>query len=128
MATVLVVDDAADVRDLTKSLLQLVGHQPLVLPSDQDTIEVAAEFRPGIIVLNVEATDEDAWSTLKQLKKDPRTSGIPVVVSSDFVTDDYFIRAHQFGAQGVERKPLDGPKFLETLDQFITPAHLAQAS
>ena len=82
MATVLVVDDAEEARDLAKSLLELSGHHTLALPSEEDTIEIAAELRPGAIVLNVEAADEDAWTILKELKRDPRTARIPVVVCS----------------------------------------------
>jgi DNA-binding response OmpR family regulator len=53
-----------------------------------ETIALAIERQPDLVVLDMGFPDADGRDVLSQLKKDPRTAGIPVIVWSGRVDHD----------------------------------------
>jgi CheY-like chemotaxis protein len=78
---VLVVDDDDDVREITCIALQAVG-QCTVVDTDRGTkaVELAAEHRPEVILLDVMMPEMDGIATAHALWEDDRTRGIPVIL------------------------------------------------
>ena len=78
---VLVVDDDDDVREITCIALQAVG-QCTVVDTDRGTkaVDLAAEHRPEVILLDVMMPEMDGIATAHALWEDDRTRGIPVIL------------------------------------------------
>ena len=78
---VLVVDDDDDVREITCIALQAVG-QCTVVDTDRGTkaLDLAAEHRPEVILLDVMMPEMDGIATAHALWEDDRTRGIPVIL------------------------------------------------
>jgi two-component system response regulator len=61
---------------------------------------------PGVVLLDVRLPKVDGWETLHQLKKDPRTRNIPVLMLSGSLLADEQEKARQMGALGCLQKPI----------------------
>jgi signal transduction histidine kinase/CheY-like chemotaxis protein len=77
---VLVVDDDAGVRELMQRFLESKGYRVLTAAGGTEGIAAAREHRPAAITLDVVLPGQDGWEVLSELKSDPATSGIPVIM------------------------------------------------
>lgn len=82
-------------------------------------LELARRHQPDLILLDAHLPDMPGEEVLRQLRSDARLAGIPVIVISADATPP---RMERFRAAGVSEyltKPLDVPRFLALLDQFL---------
>ncbi len=77
---VLVVDDDAGVRELMQRSLESKGYRVITACGGAEGIAAAREHRPAAITLDVVLPGKDGWEVLSELKSDPVTSGIPVIM------------------------------------------------
>ncbi len=74
-------------------------------------------FTPTIIIIDMNMPKMDGFHVLASLKSDSALSRIPVLVVSSVLNYDTMRKAHDLGADGVFRKPLDMDKFREYFKQ-----------
>ena len=79
---ILLADDSPTIHQAVKRVADRRGHELIHAISGALTLSVAIETQPDVIVLDMEFPDADGRDVLRQLKGDPRTSSIPVVVWS----------------------------------------------
>ncbi|HXA33616.1 MAG TPA: ATP-binding protein [Acidimicrobiales bacterium] len=79
-------------------------------------LELARELQPVLILLDLHLPDMSGEEALRQLKADPRTASIPVVVLSADVTPGRIDRILDAGAVGYLSKPVDVPRLIAYLD------------
>lgn len=78
---ILIVDDEADVRAIAQLGLEMgAGWQVLAASSGQEALSVAADQQPDAILLDMMMPDMDGRATLQQLKTNPTTRSIPVIL------------------------------------------------
>ena len=82
MATILVVDDEPDIRQLVRFTLGLDGHEVVEAQDGGEALDVVARHRPDLIVLDVMMPEVSGWDALTRLKADgdARVRHIPVVM------------------------------------------------
>ena len=80
MGTVLVVDDSASERELLGRLVRASGHQPEFAVDGKEALAKARALKPRLILLDVVMPTLDGFSACRQLKRDPATASIPVVL------------------------------------------------
>lgn len=106
--TVLVVDDDEPTRELITRYL--VGESISVIPARNGTeaLNLAAEYMPDLITLDVMMPGKDGWAVLNQLKSDPKLADIPVVMMSmvDNQGLGYALGAAEYLVKPVIRKSL----------------------
>ncbi len=111
-ATVLVIDDEPTARDMIGRILSKEGYRVLVAANGADGLRMAGEAKPDVITLDIMMAGMDGWSVLSQLKADPITAGIPVVVLT--IIDERNL-SHALGASDYLTKPLDRDRLIEVL-------------
>jgi CheY-like chemotaxis protein len=80
---VLVVDDEEDIRAITQMGLEMgAGWTVLTAGSGEEALAIAAANQPDVILLDVMMPDMDGWATLQQLKANPATQQIPVILAT----------------------------------------------
>ncbi len=105
---ILHVDDEPDIRDIVDMSLSLnPDFQVRACGSGAEAIAAAAEWSPELILLDVMMPRMDGPTTLSQLRKDPRTSDIPVLFMTARVQTREVEQFIALGAQGVISKPFD---------------------
>ncbi|MBW4574421.1 MAG: response regulator [Aphanothece sp. CMT-3BRIN-NPC111] len=79
--SILIVDDEEDVRAIAKLGLEMgAGWNVLTANSGQEGLSIAASYQPDVILLDMMMPNMDGRATLQQLKANPATQGIPVIL------------------------------------------------
>lgn len=86
-------------------------------------VELAAQHRPDVILLDLHLPDIPGEEVLRQLRADDRTAGIPVIVISADATPNHAMRSMDTAA--FLTKPLDVPQFLEAFDSVLASRTVA---
>lgn len=98
--TILIADDHPVVRDGLRAILgtqddfEVVGEAG----NGRETIALAAELSPAVILLDLEMPEMDGVETLQQLRQ--ANPAVRVIVFTAFDTDERILTAVQAGAQG----------------------------
>ena len=79
-ATLLVVDDETDVVDLVRYKLNGAGFDVLTADNGLDALRLARERRPDLIVLDLMLPEMTGEEVCRQLKKEPDTAAIPILM------------------------------------------------
>ncbi len=108
-----------------KLMERVLGHRPgvrlLAAMQGHLGLELAAQHRPELILLDLDLPDMHGSDVLAALKRDPELSGIPVVVISADATPGQTKRLLKAGAYAYLTKPLDVKRFLDMLDAMLSP-------
>lgn len=113
---VLVVDDDASARAILARYLMQSGFQVAVASSGAEGLERARALRPDAITLDVVMEDKVGWDVLTELKSDPETMGIPVIMCS-FLDDER--RAATLGAVAHLVKPVSRDRLTSVIARHI---------
>jgi len=108
---ILVVDDEPDVVAFIIAALKEGMEEHRVLETAADGFEAGlkiASFNPHLIILDLMMPGLDGFKVCEQVKSDPETAHIKVLVVTGFGTEDNIERALQLGADGYLLKPLAG--------------------
>ena len=88
MATILLVEDNDDVREMMAVALELGGHKVMSAPNGRAALDVLRRSpRPSLILLDLMMPVMNGWELRTVLSRDPRLSAIPVVVVSAVTTE-----------------------------------------
>lgn len=79
---ILVVDDDASVRHVVGEHLRRNGYTVLETASGEQALHIAEKQRVEAILLDLYMPGMSGWETIEQLKKNPATADIPVVILS----------------------------------------------
>ena len=80
MTRILVVDDSTVTLRAMTLLLHRAGYEVVTAMTASDGLAQARRARPAVIVLDVELPDGDGYTVCRELKADPATAAIPVVL------------------------------------------------
>ncbi len=115
--TVLVAEDDDVFFRALEGDLEAAGYRVVRAANGDDVLDLALVETPIAISLDLVLPGRDGWEVLKELKSDPRTAGIPVIIVS-------LIENHELGfALGADDyflKPLDRERFLMRIKE-LTP-------
>jgi CheY-like chemotaxis protein len=112
---VLVVEDEDEAYDALSAYLQSAGYVPIRARSGEEAMKLARVMRPRAITLDLVLPGMEGWQVLREVKADPETCDIPVIIVSmlenrqlalAFGADDYFV------------KPVDWPRMLRRLAEI----------
>ncbi len=79
---VLAIDDDPDVIYLLRENLAEAGYRVVGALSGAEGLQKARELRPFAITLDIMMPHKDGWEVLHELKADPATKDIPIIVVS----------------------------------------------
>jgi signal transduction histidine kinase/CheY-like chemotaxis protein len=80
-------------------------------------LDLAKVLQPVLVVLDLHLPDLSGEDVLRELKSDPATAAIPVVILSASATEGHRRRLLEGGALAYLTKPLNVPEFLALLDR-----------
>lgn len=108
---IVVVDDEPDIVELVSLHLRRAGFAVHPLASAAPLSAFLAQHRPALIVLDLMLPDADGMDVCRDLKKDERTRGIPVLILSARGEEVDVVLGLEFGADDYVIKPFS-PKEL----------------
>ena len=115
LRTVLVIDDDAIARDITRRMLVKGGFRVVGASTGEEGLRLAKQAGPDAITLDVLMPIMDGWTVLSALKSDPETADIPVIMLT-IVDDENF--GYVRGASDYLQKPIDQDALVAALNRF----------
>ena len=108
----LVIEDDSRFAGIVCDLSREMGFECLVAGTAQEAIDLAREYRPSAIVLDIGLPDQSGLTVLDRLKHEDRTRHIPIHVISG---SDQAQTAMALGAIGFLEKPAPRERLAEVL-------------
>lgn len=129
MATILLVEDNADNRDIYRTVLEHFGYEVVEAHDGEMGIQLAQERLPDLILMDISVPKIDGWEATRILKADTNTSGIPIIaLTARALTSDQE-RAREIGCDGYLAKPVEPRRVVEEVRRHLeNPAPPAGAS
>ena len=113
MASVLVVDDEADIRSLVRELLERAGHDVLEAGDGNEGLRAFFASRPDLVVLDVSMPGLDGWETLERIRE---LSDVPVVMLTAQARELAKVRGLRGGADDYITKPFGRQELLARVE------------
>jgi DNA-binding response OmpR family regulator len=120
--TVLVIDDDPAVQELMGRFLGKEGFRVVPATNGPDGLRLAHQLHPVAITLDVMMPGTDGWAVLTDLKADPVTCDVPVVLLT--IVDDRG-RGYALGAADYLTKPIDWARLGAILRRYHPPGRPA---
>ena len=111
MQRVLIVEDEVDIADLIMFNLQRAGYEVLKAHDGIAGAAVAIRERPDLVVLDRMLPGRDGYSVFREIRRDARTSRIPVIMLTARAQTEDRIQGLEAGADDYLTKPFS-PKEL----------------
>jgi hypothetical protein len=112
----LVIDDDPNALDLLGRTLQGAGARVVTASGGQEALRLAKTLHPAAITLDVFMPEMDGWEVLRELKRDPETRDIPVIMVT--MTDDRE-KGYALGATEFLTKPIDRGRLAQLLECYV---------
>jgi CheY-like chemotaxis protein/two-component sensor histidine kinase len=112
---ILAIDDDVQVIGLYERYLQPQGFQVVALLDPTQAVERCRQLKPYAITLDIMMPGRDGWTVLADLKNDPETRDIPVVVCSILEEEE---KGFSLGAADYLVKPILEEDLLNALSRL----------
>ena len=119
MASVLVVDDEADIRSLVRELLERAGHDVVEAGDGNEGLRAFFLARPDLVVLDVSMPGLDGWGTLERIRE---LSDVPVVMLTAQAQELAKVRGLRGGADDYITKPFGRQELLARVEANLRRA------
>jgi DNA-binding response OmpR family regulator len=114
-ASILIVDDERDNRELLQIILRHKGFRIRLAGSGLEAIESAAAQAPDLILLDLMMPDLDGVQVAIRLKANRATAGIAIIMFSASGDRSTRLRALAAGAEDLFVKPMDSAELCTRL-------------
>ncbi|GAC1388950.1 MAG: hypothetical protein NVSMB38_01270 [Ktedonobacteraceae bacterium] len=119
---VLAIDDNPDVLSLINNALENSPYKMIGVNDSSKAVEMAQKLQPIAVTLDVMMPEVNGWQILHQLRSNPATATIPVIMLT--VLEDRSA-AHVLGADEYLVKPVERETLLDTLRHVAAQHTLA---
>lgn len=114
-AKILLVEDDSFLLNMYSTKFEIEGYDISTAENGEIGLELAQETAPDIILLDIMMPKMNGFEVLKELKANPRTAKIPVIILTNINQKedvdkglslgavDYFIKAHFIPSEIVEK-------------------------
>jgi two-component system, cell cycle response regulator DivK len=106
-AKILVADDNDASRELIREVLEMSGYDVVEAADGQEAVNRARESSPDLVLVDIQMPRLDGYGVLRELRADPRFSGLHVVALTAYAMQGDRDRALDAGFDGYITKPVD---------------------
>jgi two-component system cell cycle response regulator DivK len=119
---ILIVDDHPANATLISFLLTKKGYEVRTAGDAVDALAILADFRPRLIMMDVQLPGMDGLELTKRLKADPHNRHIVVVALTAYAMVGDEERAREAGCDGYLSKPIDTRTFPAAVAGYLKKA------
>ena len=121
--TVLIVEDQIEMRAIAAAYLESRGYRVLATDNGADAVRQARTELPDLIFMDVSIPGMDGIRATAELKRDPATRAIPVVIVTAHPYGSVGKRAMDAGCDGWLNKPCDPRRLLQEVQRRVGAAN-----
>jgi two-component system, cell cycle response regulator DivK len=115
---ILIVEDHHDCREILGLLLTTIGYHVIKAQNSKDAIACAEAEKPALIFMDMQLPDVDGVKTSALLKQNPKTSHIPIVALTAWMSELWREKASKVGIKTYLLKPISSQALKETIEEF----------
>lgn len=127
-ASVLIIDDSLTYRETLRAALEKDGYQTLLAGTGEAGLRLAADHRPGAILVDGELPGIDGPTVIRHIRIDTALRNIPCVLLTASDDRGAELRALDAGADAFVRKDQDVEVILARLTAVLRSATLSVAN
>ncbi len=116
---ILIVEDEESLLKLESILLISKGFEVKGVPNGRAALEAVAEDKPDLVLLDIMLPEIDGFEVCRQLKSDPATRHIPVIMLTAKKSREDMVRGEKVGADWYITKPFKSAMVIETIQRFL---------
>lgn len=125
---ILIADDDPGITTLLTTVLRNHNMLCFIAKDGKEAIEMALQMTPSLILLDVNMPAMNGFETLAALKRDPRTSSMPIVLLTACDESSNIRRGLRMGAQDYILKPFGAVDLASRLKRHLRNSILQQAN
>lgn len=119
-ATVLLVEDTEDNRQMMRRLLELSGYKVVEAINGNEAVETASRIRPQIILMDLSLPFLDGLAATRRIRVLPGLADVPIVAVSAHDTADFHSEALAAGCDAYITKPIDYSQLEEVVGRLLS--------
>jgi len=119
MSKVLVVEDSVTQREMITDLLKGSGLDVTVASDGVEALEQIEDLRPDLVVLDIVMPRMNGYEVCRQIKSNPKTQNIPVVMCSSKGEEFDRYWGMKQGADAYIAKPFQPTELVGTVKQLL---------
>jgi two-component system, cell cycle response regulator DivK len=123
--TILVVEDNEPSRDALSRRLARRGYQVVLAVDGHEAVSIGRSAMPDLILMDLGLPGIDGWEATRQLKSDPATAQIPIIVLSAHAMTNDRDMALAAGGDDFDTKPVRFQQLLEKIEALVERKALA---
>lgn len=116
---VLLVEDTEDNRRIVRDLLQSAGYELLEAEDGAAGVAMAAEFVPGLILMDVQLPVMDGYEATRRIKANPKLRHIPIIAVTSYALSGDEAKARAAGCDGYVAKPFSPRLLLAKVREYL---------
>lgn len=117
--TILIADDEPSLRLLVKASLAVRKYTIIEVANGQDALNLAKQVQPDLVLLDVMMPFLTGFQVCEEMRKDPKTAKIPVIILTAKGGQDDRELANSVGASHFLTKPFRPPELLAAVDMIL---------
>jgi two-component system phosphate regulon response regulator PhoB len=121
-ATILIVDDEEDIRELVELNLTQEGYGVLSCETGEQALEIAGSRLPDLIILDLMLPGIDGLEVCKKLKSNLKTENIPIVMLTAKGEEVDIVTGLELGADDYVTKPFRGKVLVARVRRILRRA------
>ncbi len=125
MSKILLVEDNEANRDMLTRRLIRHGYVVCCAIDGPMGVEMAAQERPDLILMDVALGDMDGWEATQLIKASRQTADIPIIALTAHALSSDKQKSLEVGCADFDTKPIDLPRLLGKINACLTPHALA---
>lgn len=106
MDKVLIIDDEPSARRLVKTTLSKSGYEVIEAADGDKGLKTAREEKPDLVIADILMPVKDGYQLAKELRSDPETASIPIIMLTGLREEKDELRAFQEGVDDYIVKPI----------------------
>jgi two-component system, cell cycle response regulator DivK len=116
---ILVVEDNELNLKLVRDVLSYAGYEVVEARTGEQGVELAAECRPDLVLMDLQLPGIDGIEALRQLRASPRGEGLPVIAVTAYAMKEDRERAVRAGFDGYLEKPYGIHQLPQQVQRFL---------
>ena len=123
VATVLLVEDTEDNRQMMTRLLELSGYHVVEATNGREAVEVAKQEHPDLILMDLSLPMVDGLAATRRIRELKELNQVPIVAVSAHDTADFHSEALAAGCNAYVTKPIDYNELEHVIQRLLPAVH-----
>jgi CheY-like chemotaxis protein len=125
--TILIAEDHDDVRNLTKLMVEMLGHKVIEAADGFEALELARKHRPDLILMDIAMPIMNGVVASKLIRETRACRSTPIVAITAY-SSEYLYNADSFTFDRVVEKPVELSDIEDVIEEFLADEKCSEIS